>query len=96
MAAACGLPQERVQNRATYTGKVFTVRHKARTPDNVGFIKGVDKHNMPRLGRCDGVCAPDHQGYRRPCGESGFLVRSEINGCCGRAFVSLPTKAPGP
>ena len=50
MADVFGLPQERVQNRATYTGKVFTVRHKARTVDNVGFIKGVDKHNMPRLG----------------------------------------------
>ena len=43
-------PQERVQNRAKYTGKVFTVRHQACTVDNVEFIKGLDKHNMPRLG----------------------------------------------
>ena len=48
-----GLPQERVQNRATPTGKVFTVRHfddQACTVDNVGFIKGLDKCNMPRPG----------------------------------------------
>ena len=43
-----------MQNRATYTGKVFTVRRLrddwACTVDNVGFIKGLDKHNKPRLG----------------------------------------------
>ena len=48
-----GLPQERVQNRATYTGKVFTVRHRrddrACTVVNVEFNKGLHKHNMPRL-----------------------------------------------
>ena len=46
-----GLPQERVQNRATFTGKVFTVCHhfddQACTVDNVGFFKGLDKYNMP-------------------------------------------------
>ena len=49
-----GLPQERVQNRATFTGKVFTVCHhfddQACTVDNVGFFKGLDKYNMPRPG----------------------------------------------
>ena len=35
------LPRERVQNRVTLTGKVFTVRHN---------IKGVDKYNMLRPG----------------------------------------------
>ena len=86
MADVFGLPQERLQNRATYTGKVFTVRHhrddRACTVVNVEFIKGLDKHNTPRLGECDGATVPDHQGHRRPCGASGFLVRSEINGCC--------------
>ena len=57
-------PQERVQYRfpepivdvcAVYTGKVFTVklRHHRNDQaflDNVGFIKGLDKHNMPRSG----------------------------------------------
>ena len=53
VADVFGLPQERVQNRATCTGKVFTVRHRddqACTVDNVGFIKGLAKHNIPRLG----------------------------------------------
>ena len=54
MADVFGLPQERVQNRATYTGKVFTVRHhrddRACTVDNVEFIKGLDKFNLPRVG----------------------------------------------
>ena len=49
-----GLPQERVQNRATYTRKVFTVCHhfddQACTVPSVGFIKGLDKFNMPRPG----------------------------------------------
>ena len=41
--------------RAVYTGKVFTVRLRHHRDDqtfldNVGFIKGPDKHNMPRLG----------------------------------------------
>ena len=49
------VPQERVHNRAVYTGKVFTVklrhhRDDQASLDNVGFIKGLDKHNMPRLG----------------------------------------------
>ena len=91
-----GLPQECVQNRATLTGKGFTVGHhfddQACTVDNVGSRQAQHAQTW----RCDGVCAPDHQGYRWPCGESGFLVRSEITGCCGRAFVSFPTKAPGP
>ena len=47
-------PQECVQNRATYTGKVFTVCHhcddQASTVDIVGLIKGLDKNNMPRPG----------------------------------------------
>ena len=37
-------------DQRAHTGKVLTVRHQARTVDNVGFIKGLDKHNMPRLG----------------------------------------------
>ena len=41
--------------RAVYTGKVFTVRLRHHRDDktfldNVGFIKGLDKHNMPRFG----------------------------------------------
>ena len=41
--------------RAVYTSKVFTVKlHHHRDDqafsDNVGFLKGLDKHNMPRLG----------------------------------------------
>ena len=51
-------PQERVQNRIlepVSTGKVFTVklrhhRDDHASSDNVGFIKGLDKHNMPRFG----------------------------------------------
>ena len=54
MADVFGLPQERVQNRATYTEKVFTVRHhrddRVCTVDNVEFIKGLDKFNLPRVG----------------------------------------------
>ena len=54
MADVFGLPQERVQNRATCTGKVFPVRHHrddwACTVDNVEFIKGLDKFNLPRVG----------------------------------------------
>ena len=57
MACVFGLPQERVQNRASYTGKVFTVEmphqhvHRANPCDSVMFnIKGLDKHNMPRFG----------------------------------------------
>ena len=50
-------PQEGVQNRIlepVSTGKVFTVklRHHCddhASSDNVGFIKGLDKHNMPRF-----------------------------------------------
>ena len=49
------VPQERVHNRAVYTGKVFTVKLRHHRDDQacsdiVGFIKGLDKHNMPRLG----------------------------------------------
>ena len=95
-----GLPQECVQNRATYTGKVFTVGHhfddQACTIDNVGFTKGLDKHNMPRLGDVM-VSAPQiTKGIVGHVEKVGFLVRPEITGCCGRAFVSFPTKAPGP
>ena len=51
-------PQERVQNRIlepVSTGKVFTVklrhhRDDHASSDTVGFIKGLDKHNMPRFG----------------------------------------------
>ena len=52
VAGLFGLPQERVQHRATNTGKVFTVRHRDDQAclDNVGFTKGLYKHNMPRLG----------------------------------------------
>ena len=55
MADVSGLPQERVQNRATYSGrKVFTERHhrddRGCTVDNVEFIKGLDKFNLPRVG----------------------------------------------
>ena len=43
-----GLPKERVQNRVTHTGKVFTVRHyrgdQAGAVDTLGLnIKGLDK-----------------------------------------------------
>ena len=55
-----GLPQEGVQNRATFTGKVFTVcdhfDDQACTDDNVGFIQGLDKNNMPRPGDVLGLC----------------------------------------
>ena len=50
------VPQERVHNRAAYTGKVFTVKlhhhrdDQACVVDTVGFIKGLDKHTMPRSG----------------------------------------------
>ena len=50
------VPQERVHNRAAYTGTVFTVklRHhrddQACVVDTMGFIKGLDKHTMPRSG----------------------------------------------
>ena len=96
VAYVFGLPQERVHNRATYTGKVFTVRHQACTVDNVGCHQGSRPAQHAQTWRCDGVSAPDHQGQRRPCGASGFLVRSEIPGCCGRAFVPIPDKALGP
>ena len=48
-----GLPQERVQNRVTRTGKVFTVRHhrgdQSCAVDTLGLnIKGLDKYNVPR------------------------------------------------
>ena len=46
--------------------------------------------------RCDGASAPDHQGRCGTCWASGFLVRSEIPGCSGRAFVPFPDKAVGP
>ena len=43
-----------MQNRASCIGKVFTVCHhfddQACTVDDVGFIKGLDKFNMPRPG----------------------------------------------
>ena len=48
-----GFPKGGVQNRVTYTGKVFTLCHhcdgQACTVDTVGFIKVLDKHNMPRF-----------------------------------------------
>ena len=76
------------QERAVYTGQVFTVklrhhRDDQACSDNVEFIKGLDKHNMPRLGDVMVSPSPDHRGHRRPCGASGFLVQSEITGCCG-------------
>ena len=47
-------PQELAQNRATILEKVFTVRHhcddQACEVDTLFFIKGLDKHNMPRSG----------------------------------------------
>ena len=52
------VPQERVHYEAVYTEKVFTVkmRHhrddQACVVDTVGFIKRLDKHNMPRSGDC--------------------------------------------
>ena len=47
--------QERVHNRAAYTEKVFSVKLRDQRDDQacvnyMGFIKGLDKHNMPRLG----------------------------------------------
>ena len=50
------VPQERVHNRVANTRKVFTVRlhhhrdDQACVVDTVGFIKGLDKHIMPRSG----------------------------------------------
>ena len=49
------VPQERVHHRAVYTVKVFTVKLRHHRDDQacsdiVEFIKGLDKHNMPRLG----------------------------------------------
>ena len=46
---------EQIAASKHYTGKVFNVnlRHHSEdlvSLDNVGFIKGLDKHNMPRLG----------------------------------------------
>ena len=52
----CGACLERVLNRVAYREKVFTVklRHhrddQACSVDTVGFIKGLDKHNLPRSG----------------------------------------------
>ena len=55
VADVLSLPQERVKNRVTHTGKVFTVRHnrgdQAGAVDTVGLnIKELDKYNMPRPG----------------------------------------------
>ena len=46
---------EHIAASKPYTGKVFTVnlrhhREDQAFSDNVGFIKGLDKHNMPRSG----------------------------------------------
>ena len=44
---------EQTAGKVKRTGKVFTVLHHRddhASSDNVGFIKGLDKHNMPRLG----------------------------------------------
>ena len=43
--------------------------------DNVGFIKGLDKFNMPRLGDVMVREPQITQGLCGPCGASGFLVR---------------------
>ena len=49
------VPMPHIKQGAVSTGKVFTVklrhhRDDQAFSDNVGFIKGLDKHNMPRLG----------------------------------------------
>ena len=49
------VPLPHIKQGAVSTGKVFTVklrhhRDDHASSDNVGFIKGLDKHNMPRLG----------------------------------------------
>ena len=49
------VPLPHIKQGAVSTGKVFTVklrhhRDDHACSDNVGFIKGLDKHNMPRLG----------------------------------------------
>ena len=44
---------EQTAGKVKRTGEVFTVLHHGddqACSDNVGFIKGLDKHNMPRLG----------------------------------------------
>ena len=66
------VPVPHIKQGAVSTEKVFSVkvRHHCDNqafPDNVGFIKGLDKHNMPP--------APDHQGLSGPCGATGFMVR---------------------
>ena len=49
------VPLPHIKHGAVSTGKVFTVklrhhRDDHACSDNVGFIKGLDKHNMPRIG----------------------------------------------
>ena len=49
------VPLPHIKQGAVSTGKVFTVklrhhRDDHASSDNVGFIKGLDKHNMPRFG----------------------------------------------
>ena len=49
------VPLPHIKQGAVSTGKVFTVklrhhRDDHACSDNVGFIKGLDKHNMPRFG----------------------------------------------
>ena len=92
------LPQECVQNRATYTGKVFTVKmphhrvDQACAVDNVGFIKGLDKHNMARLGD---VMVPVldfgglEQGIARETPEEKVVVSGSRTQLCRQLVVLL-------
>ena len=72
------LPQERVQNRLIYTRKVFTVRHHRddqACADNVVFIKGLHKHDMPRSGD---VMVPTSDP---DCFKTGFHSASWSSSC---------------
>ena len=77
------VPQERVQNRARYTGKVFTVkmRHhrddQASALDTVGFTKRLHQHNMPRSGDVM-VPALQIQGHLVPRQGSTALSGADI------------------
>ena len=75
-----------------YTVKVFTVklrhhRDDQAFSDNVGFIRGLDKHNMPRLGD---VMVPPPQITM----VSWFDGKSQV--AANEPFVPLSNKALGP
>ena len=99
------LSQERVQNRATYTIILMT---SACTVDNVGFIKGLDKYNMPRPGdvmvpvpRINQGTVPVTQHVPQepielvPAGDVEQVV-SWLGSSTGRAFVPFSGKVLEP